>query len=122
MARATILVVDDSDNIRTLINYRLTGLGFHVVEAANGHEAVRLARSCQPSVILLDLCMPGMDGLDAASHICTDPALEDVPIIAMSAYGVEAMHHAALSVGCRHFMVKPFDLAEMTENVNAFVS
>src|SRR5690242_5504501 len=74
MSRATILIADDSPDIRTIMRYLLNDLGFTVVEAADGNEAVRLARQCRPDLILLDLCMPGIDGWEVATRLRADPA------------------------------------------------
>jgi CheY-like chemotaxis protein len=117
--RATALVVDDSPDIRTVLNYSLSDLGFSVVEAANGHEAVQIARQCQPEVILLDLCMPGLDGWEVASRLRSDPALEEVPIIVMTAYYVSSTEQSALRAGCQHVMAKPFDMYDLARVVTA---
>jgi two-component system cell cycle response regulator DivK len=122
MARATILVVDDSSDIRTIMRYALTDLDYVVVEATNGHEAVRLARQCQPVLILLDLCMPGMDGWEVAAELRSDPALEEVPIIAMTAYDVSSAIRAARHAGCQQVFAKPFDLRELTHKIAALAS
>lgn len=122
MNAITILVVDDSSDIRTLVKYSLLGLGFQVVEASNGHQAIQLARQCQPALILLDLCMPGIDGWEVASRLRSDPALEDVPIVAMTAYDVCAAIRAAQTAGCQQVIAKPFDLLEMTRTVARLLS
>ena len=117
MSCTTALVVDDSKDIRTIINYSLSDLGFRVVEAANGYEAVRLARQYQPEVILLDLCMPGLDGWEVASRLRSDPALEDVPIIVMTTYYVGSTEQSARNLGCQHVMAKPFDICDLARVV-----
>jgi CheY-like chemotaxis protein len=122
MSRATILIADDSSDIRTIMRYLLTDLGFAVVEAADGHEAVRLARQCQPALILLDLCMPGIDGWEVTARLRADPALEEVPILAMTAYHVSAAIRAALHAGCQRVVTKPFDLHEMARQIAAVMS
>jgi len=122
MSRATILIADDSSDIRTIMRYMLTDLGFAVVEAADGNQAVRLARQCQPVLILLDLCMPGIDGWEVAARLRADPALEEVPIMAMTAYHVSAAIRAALHAGCQHVVTKPFDLHEMSRQIAALMS
>jgi CheY-like chemotaxis protein len=108
--RATILVADDSSDIRAIMRCSLNDLGFHVVEAADGHEAVRLARQCHPTVIVLDLCMPGIDGWEVATRLRADPALEEVPIIAMTAYDLSSAIRSARIAGCQQVVAKPFDI------------
>lgn len=122
MSRATALVVDDSPDIRTILNYSLSDLGFTVVEAGNGHDAVRLARQCQPEVILLDLCMPGLDGWEVASRLRSDPALEEVPIIVMTTYYASSTEHSARQVGCQHVIAKPFDLYALANTITALTA
>jgi len=121
MSRATILVADDSSDIRTIMRYLLNDLGFAVVEASDGNEAVRLARQCQPVLILLDLCMPGIDGWEVAARLRADPALEEVPILAMTAYNVSSAIRAALHAGCQQVVTKPFDLHEISRQIAALM-
>jgi CheY-like chemotaxis protein len=120
--RATVLIADDSPDIRTIMKYSLSDNGYTVVEATDGHEAVRLARQCRPVLILLDLCMPGIDGWEVANRLRGDPALEEVPIIAMTAYDVSSAVRAAFMAGCQQVIAKPFDLDEVTKAVAALIS
>jgi CheY-like chemotaxis protein len=122
MSRATVLIADDSSDIRAVMRYSLTDLGYTVVEAADGHEAVRLARQCRPAAILLDLCMPGIDGWEVAARLRGDPALEEVPIVAMTAYDVRSAIRAAYTAGCRQVIAKPFDLHEVMRMIAELVS
>ena len=121
MSRATILIADDSADIRTVIRFFLNDLGFTVVEAANGNEAVRLARQCKPGLILLDLCMPGIDGWEVAARLRADPALEEVPILAMTAYHVSSAILSALHAGCQQVVAKPFDLHDISRRITALM-
>jgi CheY-like chemotaxis protein len=121
MSRATILVADDSSDIRTIMRYLLNDLGFAVVEATDGNQAVRLARQCQPVLILLDLCMPGIDGWEVAARLRADPALEEVPILAMTAYNVSSAIRAALRAGCQQVVTKPFDLHDISRRITALM-
>lgn len=122
MTLPTILVTDDSPDIRRLMSRVLTPYGYHVVEASNGLDAVRLARRCQPALILLDLCLPGLHGLDVASQIRADPALEETPIIAMTGYASQAAIRSARLAGCRSVVSKPFDIDEITREVMALAA
>jgi len=121
MSRATILIADDSADIRMIMRFFLNDLGFAVVEAADGNEAVRLARQCQPVLILLDLCMPGIDGWEVAARLRADPALEEVPILAMTAYNVSSAILAALHAGCQQVVAKPFDLHDISRRITALM-
>ncbi|HNP70534.1 MAG TPA: response regulator [Kouleothrix sp.] len=118
----TILVVDDSSDIRTVVRYSLTDRGFQVIEASDGPQAIQLARQHRPALILLDLCIPGIDGWEVASRLRSDPALEDIPIVAMTAYDVSSAIRAAQTAGCQKVVAKPFDLVEMAHTVARLVS
>ena len=122
MSRATILIADDSADIRTIMRFLLNDLGFAVVEAADGNEAVRLARPCQPVLILPDFRMPGIDGWEVAARLRADPALEEVPILAMTAYNVNSTTLAALHAGCQQVVSKPFDLHDISRQIAALMS
>lgn len=121
MSRATILIADDSADIRTIMRYLLNDLGFTVVEAADGNEAVRLARQCRPALILLDLCMPGLDGWEVAIQLRADPALEEVPILAMTAYHAASAIRSALLAGCQQVVAKPFELHDISRVIAALL-
>lgn len=122
MSAATVLIADDSSDIRTVVKYALLDLGFRVLEAADGHETIRLARQYRPALILLDLCMPGLDGWEVAARLRADPALEDVPIIAMTAYDLSSAVRAAQTAGCQQVVAKPFHLYDFLALVSRSLS
>jgi len=121
MSRATRLIADDAADIPTIIRFLLNDLDFAVVEAADGNEAVRLARPCQPVLILHDLCMPGIDSWEVATRLCADPALEEVPLLATTAYNVSSTTLAAQHAGCQQVVAKPFDLHDISRRITAFM-
>ena len=96
MPAHTVLVVDDIDDARELFGYVLRWSGFQVVEAASGAEAVQQACAHVPSVILMDLFMPGVDGVTAARQIKEDPRLRHIPIIAWTARPTAVENHPSL--------------------------
>jgi two-component system, cell cycle response regulator DivK len=83
--RRRVLVVDDYDDARELLGLILKHVGFDVLLAANGAEAVEVALRTQPDVVVMDLFMPGLDGIEATRRIKADPACRDVPVIAYTA-------------------------------------
>lgn len=113
----TILIVEDSTEIRTLIAFTLQRDGWHVVEASNGLEALRLARRHRPALVVMDINLPGMDGLEVTRQIRSDPALEDVPVLALTAYAFAATTTLARQAGCQHVMFKPFELLDFVSAV-----
>jgi len=122
MSRPTILIVDDVPTIRAILNRVLTTRGYHVIAAASGQEALRLARQFSPALILLDLGLPGLDGWEVARCVRADPALEEIPIIAMTGYGVFSAIRAAQDAGCQQVLRKPLDLDELEQQVDLFVT
>ena len=96
MASHRVLVVDDVDDARELFGFVLRWSGYEVIEAANGAEAVTQAEAHVPSVILMDLFMPGVDGISAARQIKDKPQLRHIPIIAWTARPSPLKDHPSL--------------------------
>src|SRR4029453_17100373 len=108
-AKPTILVVDDFDDTRLLLRTWLERKGFLVIEAEDGNEAVALAESKRPDLIIMDLEMPELDGLAATRKIRNMKGLENVPVLAVSAYGAEQFREDALAAGCNEYVSTPFE-------------
>jgi two-component system, cell cycle response regulator DivK len=102
-----ILLVDDVRATREIYRFMLERLGNDVIEAADGTEAIRSAASNRPDMILMDLQMPGVDGLVATAALRTISTMQHVPIVAMTAFPKEFVAAKALSVGCDAFVEKP---------------
>ena len=105
----TVLVVEDSDDARYVLSLLLRQRGCHVITAANGGDAVETALSGLPDLILMDLNLPEMDGLAATERIREHGELNEVPIIAVTAYDTYGMREAALEAGCQDYLLKPVD-------------
>ena len=105
--RHLILLVEDLLDARELYAEYLNYAGFSVVTAINGHEAIRLARMLRPDLILMDIRMPGMDGLEATADLKADPALAHIPIVAMTADPSTEISERAMAAGCAAFISKP---------------
>jgi two-component system phosphate regulon response regulator PhoB len=103
-----ILVVEDERDIVELLRYNLTKNGYQVTAALTGEEAVRLARQSPPDLILLDLMLPGMDGLDVCRLLKGDPQTAGIPIIMTTAKGEEADIVTGLEMGAHDYICKPF--------------
>lgn len=102
-----ILIVDDDPDMRIVLKSIVDAKGFITVEAANGQEAIALALTEKPSLVLLDLQMPVLDGLEAVRQMKQDPESKDIPVIAIS--GVVSPD-AALAAGCCECLSKPLDI------------
>ncbi len=109
-----IVVVEDDDDSRVMMKTLLGMKGYAVVEARDGHEAVRAVEERCPHLILMDLSLPVMDGLDTARAMRGHAHLRDVPIIAISGHDADDYEAAALAAGYNGYLTKPldFDLLE----------
>jgi CheY-like chemotaxis protein len=110
-----ILVVDDNDQNRTFIKDILSPLGFEIMEAVNGHEALNTIRDFQPDVILMDLVMPGMDGFEAIRQIRQIPEFKEAIVIGISASAYDTTKEESFAAGCNDFLSKPFQIEEILE-------
>lgn len=101
------MVVEDSEDIRALMRYLLETEGYNVIEAADGLQAVELALSHRPSMIMMDLTLPLLDGLSAICRIREH--LSNIPIVALSGHTTADYRTAAYAAGCTDYLVKPLD-------------
>ena len=116
--RHTILVADDEPINRSLIQRRLERAGYHVLTARNGQEAVEKARASLPDLVILDVMMPEMDGLEACRLIKDDPATHDIPVIFLSARDETDVKVSGLSLGANDYISKPFKAEELLARVD----
>ena len=116
------MVVEDYDDTRLLLRKGLEGLGYSVLEATNGQEAVDIAGREHPDLILMDLDLPILDGIAATQRIRQDANLETVPIVAVTAYPMSYTHVKAFAKGCNEYMAKPIDMTELANLVNRYLS
>jgi CheY-like chemotaxis protein len=122
ISKPVILVVDDFDDTRLLLRTWLERKGFQVIEAENGNEAVSQAASQRPSLIIMDLEMPELDGLAATRKIRSVKELEKVPVLAVSAYGAEQFREDALAAGCNEYVSTPFEPEALEKLIRSFVT
>lgn len=108
MRKETILVVDDEEDILELVRYNLQREGYQVAAAVSGEKALKMARQQPPDLIVLDLMLPGMDGLDVARHLKNDARCRQVPIVMLTAKGEEADVVTGLELGAEDYVTKPF--------------
>ena len=116
---STILIVDDYDDNRTLLSAWLRAKGFKVVEAEDGKEGVRQANCAHPDLILMDLAMPDLDGVEATRQIRERQAFSRTPIFAITAYGTYDVKQDALAAGCNEVLNKPLDLETLLTKIKA---
>jgi CheY-like chemotaxis protein len=112
-----VLLVDDELAIRTICRVNLEGDGIAVVEAANGAEALEQVRREQPSLVLLDVMMPGVDGWKVAAELAGDEDTREIPVVFLSARVAEEDRLRAQELGAVGYVVKPFDPLELAGTV-----
>lgn len=108
MARESILVVEDEEDIRELLRYNLEKEGYQVSCAVTGEEALQAVRRRPPDLILLDLMLPGMDGLEVCRSLKAEPQTRRLPLVMLTAKGEEADIVAGLELGADDYVTKPF--------------
>ena len=104
----TVLIVEDNELNMKLFNDLVETRGHRIVQTRNGIEAVDLARKHRPDLILMDIQLPGLNGYEATRRIKADPALRDVPVIAVTSYALSGDEASARAAGCDGYIAKPF--------------
>jgi len=104
-----ILLIDDSATSRAVLKVYLSGLSYELLEAADGEAGLKVARQMRPAVILLDLKMPGMDGLTFCRSLRSDPILRTIPVILISGTRSTLLAQEAVRIGARTFLTKPIN-------------
>jgi CheY-like chemotaxis protein len=121
LSARTIMVVEDYDDTRMLLKAGLEGLGYSVLEASNGQEAVDIAGREHLDLILMDLDLPILDGIVATQLIRQQPEKQHVPIVAVTAYPMSYTRVKAFAEGCDDYMAKPIDMSELARLVNRYL-
>jgi CheY-like chemotaxis protein len=119
-AGSTIMLVDDDDLNRSVLRQLLQNSGYRVVEAGNGPEALEVARREHPIVILMDLDLPGLDGIGATRRIREQVELRKIPIVMTTAFDTPAIRAAAYDAGCNEYLVKPLDATTLKKLISSF--
>ena len=119
---AKIVIAEDERDIRDLVAFTLRFSGHEVAAAANGEEAVELAKKENPDLILLDVRMPRMTGYDACKAIKKVPELVDTPVVFLSAKGQESEIETGMDVGAEEYLLKPFAPDQLTSRVSEILA
>jgi len=118
-ATPVILVIEDYADSRTLLSTLLRGRGYKVIEARDGKEGLRQAYRLTPDLILMDLAMPEMDGVEATRQLRQRQTLSRTPIFAISAYATADVKHDAIAAGCAEVFRKPLDVESLLVRIKA---
>jgi CheY-like chemotaxis protein len=121
MKRKTILVIEDNEMNMKLVKVLLQKGQFNILEAVDAESGIRLAQEQRPDLILMDVQLPGMDGLTATRIIKEDPVLEGVRVIALTSYAMEGDAKKALEVGCDGYITKPIDTRAFLDTIRKFL-
>jgi len=115
----SVLIVDDETSLRTLVRANLEVDGFEVSEAVDGIQAMEMLKENRPDLILLDIMMPGKDGIEVLEDIAADKELSEIPVILLTAKGEQEDLERGAALGARGHITKPFDPEQMVRTVKA---
>jgi len=119
MAKGTILVIDDERDLIDLVRYNLEKEGFEVIAATDGQSGLEVASKHAPDLVVLDLMMPGFDGLQVCQRLRADPRTARMPVIMLTAKATEADRIVGLELGADDYITKPFSPREVVARVKA---
>ncbi len=117
----SILIIDDEPDILRLLDYNLTKADYAVLTAKDGESGLAVARKHSPDAILLDVMMPGLDGLEVCKRLRADPSTSRIPIIILTAKAEEGDRVVGLELGADDYMTKPFGVRELLARVKALL-
>jgi two-component system cell cycle response regulator DivK len=116
-----ILLVEDNEMNRDMLSRRLLKQGFEMVMAVDGEQAIDLARSEAPDLILMDISLPGLDGWEATRRLKAGPETRSIPIIALTAHAMAGDREKSLAAGCNDYDTKPIDFRRLLEKIQGFL-
>ena len=117
----TILVVEDQEDNRQILRDLLGSAGFQMVEAHDGEQALLVARSQRPDLILMDIQLPILDGYEATRAIKRDPELKHIPVIAVTSYALSGDEARAREAGCDAYVAKPYSTRHLLAKIGQFL-
>jgi CheY-like chemotaxis protein len=119
---AKILLVEDNEMNRDMLSRRLLRKGFEVVIAVDGGQAVTMAESERPDLILMDMSLPVIDGWEATRRVKTDTKTAHIPVIALTAHAMSGDREKALGAGCDDYDTKPIEMPRLLEKIEALLA
>ena len=119
MAEKKILLVEDNAVNRRLAGFLLRSQGYEVIEAESASVAFEMIEKHRPALIVMDIQLPGMDGLEATRNLKQQPATADIPVIAVTSYAMKGDREKALAAGCAGYVTKPIDKTIFLQEIAA---
>lgn len=116
-----VLLVEDNEMNRDMLSRRLARNGYEVVMAVDGQQAITMAGSESPDIILMDMSLPVIDGWEATRRVKADPSTKAIPVIALTAHAMAEDEKKARDAGCDDFDTKPVDIQRLVGKINALV-
>jgi two-component system, cell cycle response regulator DivK len=116
-----ILYIEDNFQNRRLVNRLLTKKGYEVLEAEDGLQGIAIAAREKPALILMDINLPGIDGMEATSRIKSSPDLSQIPIVAVTANAMRGDREKIIAAGCDDYLQKPIDNDELINTVQRYI-
>jgi len=116
-----VLVVEDHEDNRRILRDLLISAGYEPIEAVSGEEGVALAETHRPDLILMDIQLPGLDGYEATRRIKANPALRQIPIIAVTSYALSGDEVKAKEAGCDAYVTKPFSPRALLAKIREYL-
>lgn len=122
MPKQSVLVIDDNELNVKLVRGLLRIKAVNVIEALDAETGIQLAKENVPDLILMDIQLPGMDGLQATEIIKKDPELQAIPVVALTSYAMRGDKEKAMQAGCSDYISKPIDTKLFFEQIDRFIS
>jgi len=116
-----ILVVEDQEDLRGVLRDLFTSSGYTVIEAPDGATGIAIAKADRPSIILMDIQMPVVDGYEATRQINADPELTSIPIVAVSSFAMKGDEEKARAAGCDEYVTKPYSSIQLLRMVRGYL-
>ena len=117
----TVLIVEDSELNMRLFNDLLEAFGYRTVKTRDGRQALPLAREHKPDLILMDIQLPEISGLDLTERLKKDPALKSIPVVAVTAFAMRGDEQKILAAGCDAYLSKPISVTTFLETIRRFI-
>jgi CheY-like chemotaxis protein len=121
MEKITVLIIEDNELNLELVRSMLKFSHYQVLEAKDTENGILLAREHSPDLILMDIQLPGIDGLDATKIIKKDPILKHIPVVALTSYAMQGDEEKAISAGCTGYIAKPIDTRNFLDILSGYL-